>query len=502
MQFQLFEKLWLGVLIVVAVVFGFWIFNPFPLYFLNDDLIHIPLSKEGVLFQRNSLRPLGDLSIQMDYLLWKKNAAGYHVTNLVLHVVNSFLVFYLTQSLIRKYGNVDRSISQSLLTAVLFFIYAFHSETVFWILGRSGSLGTLFFLPAFIFYLHRFNGKLYFFASLMFFACGLFAYESVWIFPIVLVLVSILDRKLFKTSLKKDIAHVVVVFMVFLFYLLLRYNIINEVAGSYEASAFFGGDITTLIGNFLRLAARCFLPPLQSSIQFILALSLLIVSIAVLVIGSVVKWKKPGVSLLVVLLLAISFLPYLSLGISIHHIEGERYLYMPSIFACILLVELVFHFSKKVKLQVALFSALVCYNLYFLNQSSKHYSTASKISKTTYQQINLLQGKSRLFIDSLPQTVHGALVFRLGFDEGADWLKNANTADTIFILSVKQNNNIWSPHFKVEEVNPTPKTFTSILVRDSTHRQTYVERIIPATTFNQPTDAYFIYKDDGLEIIK
>src|SRR4051812_7593882 len=120
-----FNKI-ITVICLVAIAVGLCLFNPFPLYFLNDDLVHIPLSKDAALFQHKSFRPVCDLSVALDYWLWGKNAYGYHVTNLVLHIANSILTFWLTKVLLQKFG-FENVVVVSFLAGTLFFIYAFHS---------------------------------------------------------------------------------------------------------------------------------------------------------------------------------------------------------------------------------------------------------------------------------------------------------------------------------------------------------------------------------------
>jgi hypothetical protein len=121
----------------------------------------------------------------------------------------------------------------------------------------------------------------------------------------------------------------------------------------------------------------------------------------------------------------------------------------------------------------------------------------------TFQQINTLKGKQRLFIDSLPQTVNGALVFRLGFDEGVNWLKEAGSVDSIIVLSTKSDNTDWATNYEVR--NPeifASATFSTVMVRDTTHLQTYRIQKVNPIQFNQQTDAWFIYRKDALEVLK
>jgi hypothetical protein len=159
--------------------------------------------------------------------------------------------------------------------------------------------------------------------------------------------------------------------------------------------------------------------------------------------------------------------------------------------------------SNRKYIHISLWISLLFYNIIFLSHSKTYYTTASKISKATFQEINSLKGKQRLFIDSLPQSVNGALIFRLGFDEGVQWLKQSGTVDSIYVLSLKEDNANWDVEYTT--VNPeiySIVSFSQVLVRDTTHQNTYVKRVTSPIPFNQQTDAWFIYRNNALEVIK
>lgn len=161
------QKHFIYFILIAAAIIALFLYNPWLLYFQNDDLVHIPLSRDGVLLQHNSFRPICDLSMMLDYKLYGKNAAGYHLTNLILHLLNSILVFIAVTLFAKKYlPHTDKTFT-AFVTTVLFWIYMNHSEPVFWILGRSAMLGMLFFLPAVIFYFYRSSGIAFF--ALLFF---------------------------------------------------------------------------------------------------------------------------------------------------------------------------------------------------------------------------------------------------------------------------------------------------------------------------------------------
>jgi hypothetical protein len=76
-------------ILITAAVIALFQYNPWLLYFQNDDMVHIPLSRDGVLLQHNTFRPVCDISLMLDFAAWGKRPWGYHFINLLLHAVNS-----------------------------------------------------------------------------------------------------------------------------------------------------------------------------------------------------------------------------------------------------------------------------------------------------------------------------------------------------------------------------------------------------------------------------
>lgn len=456
---------------IIAVAAGLWLFNPFHLYFLNDDFIHIPLSRNGVLFQRKSFRPVCDLSIALDYWLWNKKAWGYHLSNLLLHLANTLLIYVLSVQLLRQLKNGDRK-EISLLSAVLFFIYPFHSESVYWIIGRSGSLGALCFLPALIFYLKRNDGRVAFPTSLLFFAAGLLTYEAVWIFPLVAAGVSVFEAKQ-SGFVRKEVRRLIIIIAVFVLFLITRFALFGEIAGNYEAADFKALNLKGLAMNFSRVFVRSFAPPVESVHSFVVIT--VIVAVAFLsLIAWAVKAKKSTILLLLICFI-VALLPYLSLGIDTHGVEGERYLYLPSIFVCLLLAHVI-QLARSQGIQLLLCLFFFGYSIYFLARARNNYLTASTISKATIQQLNKLQCPQHLQVDSLPQEVNGALIFRMGFPEAVAWMCDSLRAVKPEIISAKIDNTRWSRDYKVIE---TPQS------NDTSAR---------------PQKTHFLFTDSALEV--
>lgn len=132
--------------------------------------------------------PLTFFSYQLDYLIGGIKPVMYHLTNLLLHTGNAFLVGWFTLLLSRK-----RWIG--FFCAVLFAIHPLHTEAVAWASARKDVLSTFFFLLSLIGYVHfRGTGK-YKKLSIAAFLLALMAKVTVATLPLLLLLIDIRERR-------------------------------------------------------------------------------------------------------------------------------------------------------------------------------------------------------------------------------------------------------------------------------------------------------------------
>lgn len=82
-------------------------------------------------------RPLTNSSVSVDFWLWGWDASMFHVTNLLLHLVATALVYYLVFKLFR----FDQWISIAI--SLLFGIAACHDANMLWIAARSDVIATI-----------------------------------------------------------------------------------------------------------------------------------------------------------------------------------------------------------------------------------------------------------------------------------------------------------------------------------------------------------------------
>lgn len=396
------------VLAAVACIAGIILLWPANLFFLNDDFRHIYLTQQSRWLQQQSFRPLCDLSMWIDYQLYHLNAVGYHVTNALLHIACTIVLYRFAKHLFVRYHQQAIASSNALLVAVVFFVFAFHAETIYWVIGRSGSLGALFGLLSLSAFMNRqvLRDRV---LAIIYFVLGLLAYESTWVLPILFILFAAWDVRERRSSWKQEASLLVTSAIVLLLLLLVRYLYIGQVIAPYEGEKFLQADITGLSKNFIKLVLRCF--SRQSGDFYFIGITFLLGLSAVM--SALMSHYRRWVLLIVVMWLG-ALLPYLSLGIDTFGSEGERYLYFPSVFFCILLGIGISNARHSYRYVVSLLFIVV--HILFLFRNKQEYITASAITRSTTHEMKLLPPRQRIFFQQLPQENNGALIFRDGID--------------------------------------------------------------------------------------
>lgn len=112
---------------------------------LNSENLKIIFSEQFV----GNYQPLTMLSYMIEHKLWGLNPFGYHFTNLLLHLLNTALVFLIIKKLIStRLGEKGQGGEIAFITALLFGIHPLHVESVAWVAERKDVLYGFFFLWA------------------------------------------------------------------------------------------------------------------------------------------------------------------------------------------------------------------------------------------------------------------------------------------------------------------------------------------------------------------
>lgn len=148
----------------------------FPDYFTKSSAIAFAdLSKDVY-------RPITTLSYALDYLLWRLDSFGYHLTNVVFHSANAVLVFLFLCAL---FGNIPAA----LIAGLLFALHPVQTEVVSWVSGRSSVLCLFFYLSSLIMYsgFARTGKVRYILSSVFSYVLALFSKEMAVTLPAVII---------------------------------------------------------------------------------------------------------------------------------------------------------------------------------------------------------------------------------------------------------------------------------------------------------------------------
>jgi protein O-mannosyl-transferase len=142
--------------------------------------------------------PLTMLSLALDYAIAGESSVYFHTVNLLLHLINSFLVFYFVLLLFRHL-KLPHYRDFALMVAALFAVHTLHVESVAWISERKDLLYSMFFLGALIAYskyaLSK-RGKFFIFAFVLFIFSLFSKGQAITLSVSLLAIDYILERKL------------------------------------------------------------------------------------------------------------------------------------------------------------------------------------------------------------------------------------------------------------------------------------------------------------------
>jgi tetratricopeptide (TPR) repeat protein len=178
-----------SVLFGVAVTYDFVNYDD-PDYITNNHRVQAGLSIKGIAYaftttlsEHNHWHPLTLLSHMIDCQLFGLNPAGHHFTNLLLHILNTLLLFILLERMTKAFW-------RSAFVAALFALHPLHVEAVVWISSRKDVLSTFFLLLTlwvYVSYVGR-RGIGRYLLALGFFAAGLLSKSMLVTLPCVMLL--------------------------------------------------------------------------------------------------------------------------------------------------------------------------------------------------------------------------------------------------------------------------------------------------------------------------
>ena len=181
---------WLGLAVLICygnAFFGSFQFDDFRVI-VDNPVVHSWQAWLGDL--GHGIRPLLKLTYTLDWTLGGGTTFSFHLTNLLIHLANTFLVYRLSAEFLRRQPQHRQLHYVPLFVALLFATHPAHTEAVTYICGRSTELMTLFYLGALLAYVagRSQNRNLYVYAvTPLLFVLALSTKETAATFPLALL---------------------------------------------------------------------------------------------------------------------------------------------------------------------------------------------------------------------------------------------------------------------------------------------------------------------------
>lgn len=331
-----------------------------PKYFTGQEGFHKVIGKYW--------RPVISASYAIDYSLWGFNPLGFHLTNIIIHIINCLLFFKIL--LLMFPPGVKKKTKQYeyalLASAVVFAVHPIHTEAVTWVSGRTDSLSFTFFVAAFIYYLKYSSSSnvkradVYIIMMSIFYILALLAKEMAITLPAAIIMYDILTGKVNSLNelKKKAFVYSLLVILSFL-YLFSRWLVLKDVPERVTYFYFYGKDFATTLLTMLQTLPLYFrllivpvglvyhysgyLPYVNSfaNLNVLFAMLFIIVMIAFIFFF----YKRSPIVSYAILFFFLTLLPVLNI-VPTMNFMAERFLYIPSMMVSLFIVVLLFQISS------------------------------------------------------------------------------------------------------------------------------------------------------------
>jgi protein O-mannosyl-transferase len=183
------------IVLTVVTLAVFWQVNQYDFINFDDNVyvtqnshIHSGLTPEGVrwAFSTQYLglwNPLVWLSFMFDYQIYGLNAGGYHLTNRVLHLLSTLLLFWL-------FNRMTGAVWKSAFVAAIFAFHPLHVESVAWISERKDVLSAFFWMLTLCLYVYYTEKPVIirYLLVLFSFVCALMSKPMVVTLPVIMII--------------------------------------------------------------------------------------------------------------------------------------------------------------------------------------------------------------------------------------------------------------------------------------------------------------------------
>jgi hypothetical protein len=415
-----------------------------PDYFVSDDFSLIGRVARGGFFvswaeeHGGFVRPGVVLSYVVDHCIWGLNPVGYHLTNILFHGLASCGVFLIARHFFTRAGSA-RQRFLSVLTACLFAALPCHSESVAWIAGRTDVIAVALGLGATHAFLttlgRRAVGRCC--LALLLLAAALLTKESVSVLPAIWSAVALHESWLTRRAPTRHSTMLLASSWLLLAgYFIFRKVTIGHFIGGYGTEVHLAVFRPSSVEHLLRFAARTFVPALPQAFAGIASLLPLLAAGTVLALLFLcflcrdrLRDRRWSVGVLFGICYLAALVPVITMPVGITDTQGERFLYLPSAFACLALVGFLATCIPHARSCAVVLVLLVVAQTTALQFVNLRWITASRLAEEIAAEVAETDPADTVVLN-LPDNYRGAYVFRNGLDEATTIFKGNGAGPT------------------------------------------------------------------------
>ncbi len=314
---------------------------------------------------KDHYRPITVISVAIDYFIWKDNPFGYHLTNLLLHILNCILVYMLGLMLMRGHceersdeaipnkrllrGGLRQTLAMIVpfLAAILFATHPIHTESVTWIKNRFDLISLAFFLSSlllFIRYTKEDKSNIVYLGALFSFFLVLLSKEMSITLPFILLIYVLYFIP--KEERKETIKATIPFFGFAAFYIILKYTELLKTVSSSDSPGLMLFPHILLVFKTIACYIKLLILPVNLNAERMLEVPVSILEptmllsvsgIIVLIFIAIFTYNRLRIASFSVLWILCTLLPASNIIFLASRPIAEQRLYIPSAGFCLLL---------------------------------------------------------------------------------------------------------------------------------------------------------------------
>ncbi|HVS98713.1 MAG TPA: hypothetical protein VHE54_19615, partial [Puia sp.] len=429
---RLIGKDWFVLLLFTLVTFALY----FPVLgngFLIDDYaaLYRILVEKRILF-REFLRPLIDISFYFNWLYSGLHPAGYYIFNFAVHILVCFMTWKVARLLpifsrtggaatrqtghtVQTGGAATRQSTFALVSGLLFALYPFHNESIVWLSGRLSSMAALCAMTAIYLALTK-RAPWDFVLPALLLIIGLFSYESILPLPLIIL---VWQKDLFRD--RKKITRAVLGWAaVGVVCIAIRYLLAGSLLPEYGLEGMEGRAGNGIFMRLIKAFGRSVLPPSDASGRMMLLFAIVAGLVILLHMRLWRRRAEDGFSFTGYTRLCLSFVLAMAMpvigAVSTRTSEGDRLLYFPSCFLCMMAAALVLRLAAGKGLRWSLVVLFAAGGLLLIEENNRHWLVASRTAGTILDTLAASPAGKTVLINA-PDEYEGAFIFRNNFEQ-------------------------------------------------------------------------------------